>query len=107
MKLFAPKYYKDFVCIADKCRDNCCRGKWDIEIDEDTMSLYESAPEDIRGKLLSGVRIKDEIPVFKTARGGCVWLDKEGLCGLYASYGRNTSRISADSFPGFPSISVV
>ena len=24
MKLFAPKYYKNFVCIADRCRHSCC-----------------------------------------------------------------------------------
>ena len=94
-----PKYYKDFTCIADKCRDNCCRGKWDIEIDEDTLDLYEAAPDDIREKLLAAVKVKDEVPVFKTCKGGCVWLDKDGLCGLYASYGEKYQSEICRQFP--------
>lgn len=96
-----PKYYKDFTCIADKCRDNCCRGKWDIEIDDDTMELYGKAPEEIRDKLLASVRIKDEIPVFKTRRGGCVWLEKNGLCGLYTFCGEKYQSDICRQFPRF------
>ena len=35
MKLFAPKYYTEFSCIADRCRHSCCIG-WEIDIDADT-----------------------------------------------------------------------
>ena len=32
MKEYIPDYYKDFQCIADKCKDSCCIG-WEIMID--------------------------------------------------------------------------
>ena len=36
-----PNYYDKFKCIADKCRHSCCIG-WEIDIDDDTMELYNS-----------------------------------------------------------------
>ena len=41
MKLFAPKYYKSFSCIADRCSHSCCVG-WEIDIDRDTLEKYSS-----------------------------------------------------------------
>ncbi len=96
-----PKYYKDFVCTADACRDNCCRTNWDIEIDDDTLGRYESAPDDIKVKLKSGVFFKDEVPVFKKRRGGCVWLDDKGLCSLYGEYGECYQSDVCRLFPRF------
>ena len=40
MKLYAPQYYKDFRCIADRCRHSCCIG-WEIDVDEDSLAFYE------------------------------------------------------------------
>ena len=39
MKLFAPKYYGSFKCIADKCEHSCCIG-WEIDIDDTTLKKY-------------------------------------------------------------------
>ena len=39
MKLCAPKYYKKFRCIADKCEHNCCVG-WEIDVDESALEKY-------------------------------------------------------------------
>ena len=43
MKLFAPEYYKDFVCIADRCKHSCCVG-WEIDVDKDTLEKYKKHP---------------------------------------------------------------
>jgi hypothetical protein len=51
MKLVAPDYYEKFKCIADKCKHSCCIG-WEIDIDEDTMDLYESIDGEFGEKLL-------------------------------------------------------
>ena len=45
MKIVKPDYYDSFRCIADKCRHSCCIG-WEIDIDEDTLDLYENIPGD-------------------------------------------------------------
>ena len=41
MKLYAPKYYERFKCIADKCSHSCCIG-WEIDVDADTLKKYKS-----------------------------------------------------------------
>ena len=40
MKLYAPQYYKDFKCIADKCDHSCCIG-WEIDVDGEALERYE------------------------------------------------------------------
>ena len=41
MRVIVPEYYKEFKCIASKCKNNCCIG-WEIDIDKDTYELYKS-----------------------------------------------------------------
>ena len=43
IKLFAPEYYNEFKCIADRCTHSCCIG-WEIDVDGDTVEKYESLP---------------------------------------------------------------
>ena len=52
MKLFAPSYYKDFACIADRCQHSCCVG-WEIDIDPDTLAHYETRSEEHTSELQS------------------------------------------------------
>ena len=40
MKTIVPNYYKNFRCIADKCRHSCCVG-WEIDVDDATMEKYK------------------------------------------------------------------
>ena len=35
MKTYYPSYYKNFICIADKCPITCCQ-EWKIAVDDDT-----------------------------------------------------------------------
>ena len=41
MKIYAPKYYGEFACVADKCEHSCCVG-WDVYIDSVTMEKYRA-----------------------------------------------------------------
>ena len=41
MKLRVPYYYDEFRCIAGECKDNCCVGGWEIDIDEETYEYYQ------------------------------------------------------------------
>ena len=50
MKLYAPDYYTKFACIADKCQHSCCIG-WEIDIDEETLSYYNSVSGDFGNRL--------------------------------------------------------
>ena len=42
MKLRVPFYYDQFHCITSECKDNCCVGGWEIDIDDDTYNYYMS-----------------------------------------------------------------
>ena len=86
MKLHFPKYYRDFACIADKCRHSCCIG-WEIDIDEDTAAFYGTLDTGY------GVIVKQSIdhtdcPHFRLCEGDrCPHLDEKGLCRIILSLG--------------------
>ena len=44
MKEVFPNYYEKFECIKGLCKHSCCIG-WEIDIDEDTLLLYNSLVE--------------------------------------------------------------
>ena len=85
MILRVPSYYKEFRCIADKCKDSCCIG-WGIDIDEDTRAYY-SGIEGTFGKRLRDALETDEEGVvgFKLREDGwCPFLNEKGRCNIHA-----------------------
>ena len=85
MKLYAPKYYRDFSCIADRCRHSCCIG-WEIDVDDATMEKYDSIThpygENIRKSIEDGhFRLAD--------RDRCPHLDERGLCRIICELGED------------------
>jgi len=87
MKEVFPNYYKKFKCIADKCRHNCCIG-WEIDIDEDTMELYNSRDGELAEKIRAN--IEGETPHFVLGDGErCPFLNKSGLCDIICELGED------------------
>lgn len=83
MKLYAPKYYKDFVCIADRCCHSCCIG-WEIDIDESTMDKYRQDGDILKSIDCSGA------PHFRLTKGErCPHLAEDGLCRIILSRGED------------------
>ena len=88
MKLFAPEYYKDFVCIADKCKHSCCIG-WEIDIDSDTMEKYEEYKGSYAKELKESID-KSAEPQFKLDENErCPHLNERGLCNLILNVGED------------------
>lgn len=86
MKTVVPDYYKDFKCIADKCRHNCCIG-WEIDIDPDTLAFYKSLNDDFGKGIMSHVNM-DFPPHFRLADGDrCPNLRRDGLCEIICRLG--------------------
>ena len=86
MKLYAPEYYRQFACIADKCSHNCCIG-WEIDIDPDTMRKYRSLTDGYGGRIIKTIDETDT-PHFRLAAGErCPHLDERGLCRIISSLG--------------------
>ena len=85
MKLFAPKYYNEFKCIADKCTHSCCIG-WEIDIDPHTVEKYNTLDCDYGNTIRKSI-VGDE-PHFALCKGDrCPHLDKSGLCNIISLLG--------------------
>lgn len=81
-----PDYYKNFRCIADKCRHNCCIG-WEIDIDENTLEFYDSVTGDFKNRLKENIERKDT-PHFKLSDSErCPFLNDDNLCDIFSTLG--------------------
>ena len=86
MNLYAPKYYKEFQCIADKCEHSCCIG-WEICVDADTLKEYESLCGGY-GEAIKKSVCYDGEPHFKLCEGDrCPHLNEQGLCKIILNLG--------------------
>lgn len=87
MKEAFPNYYDKFICIADRCKHNCCIG-WEIDIDEKTMELYSH----LKGSLADKIRanITGDVPHFCLKEDDrCPFLNSAGLCDIITEYGES------------------
>lgn len=80
MKTYWPDYYKDFRCIADKCRHTCCAG-WTICIDEVSLARFQNDPE-ISAKIEDGCFILQE-------DDRCPFLRDDNLCQMIIDHGED------------------
>ena len=96
MKLVAPAYYRDFHCIADKCRHSCCIG-WEIDIDPETREKYRRVPGDFGARLNASID-DGEVSSFRLGEGErCPMLNANGLCDLITALGEDAlCQICAD-----------
>ena len=86
MKLYAPKYFKDFKCIADKCDHSCCVG-WEIDIDKNTLKKYKKLRSDYGAVIANSISMKGT-PHFKLGDSDrCPHLDERGLCKIIVNMG--------------------
>lgn len=86
MKLLAPRYYKEFVCIADRCSHSCCIG-WEIDIDGDALEKYESLSDGYGENIRKSIEWED-CPHFALCENDrCPHLDERGLCRIISELG--------------------
>ena len=87
MKLYAPVYYNEFKCIADKCSHSCCIG-WRVALDDATKEKYEHAEGDYAKSMRENIEVDEEGTFIPTLRSGrCPHLDECGLCRIICEYG--------------------
>ena len=88
MKLYAPTYYKNFKCIADRCEHSCCIG-WEIDIDEVTLEKYQKLNSGYGVAIRDSISMKDT-PHFRLCEGDrCPHLDERGLCKIILNVGED------------------
>ena len=85
MKLYAPKYYNEFKCIADKCTHSCCVG-WEIDVDPYTLEKYSSLGCGYGDNVKKSI-IGDEPHFCLVENERCPHLDEKGLCRIITELG--------------------
>lgn len=86
MKLYAPKYYLDFKCIADRCQHSCCVG-WEIDVDAAALEKYAAIEEDYGKKILESIDYTETPHFCLDASERCPHLDENGLCKIIMNVG--------------------
>ncbi len=88
MKLYAPKYYERFTCIADKCKHSCCIG-WEIDVDENTYEKYKKLQGGYGEKIKESID-SSETPHFILCEDDrCPHLNEKGLCNIILNLGED------------------
>lgn len=88
MKIYTLNCFKNFKCIAEKCRHSCCIG-WEIDIDSKTLKRYKKNRTPYAENLKNGIDFKNRR--FKMSeKGNCVFLNKNGLCDIIIALGENS-----------------
>ncbi len=80
--IYAPTYYNDFACIADRCRHSCCID-WEICIDDDTLAKYRP----IQAIMSTVTACEDGRCFALTEDGRCPHLNEAGLCEIILAHG--------------------
>lgn len=104
-----PVFYKEFHCLAKKCRDSCCVG-WKIHFDKkDYLRLRRlEASEELKERLTQGVRRirgesadKEMYGHFDLENNGdrCPFLAEDGLCDIQRECGHEALPHVCTSYP--------
>ena len=101
-----PAFYRDFHCLADGCRDNCCTG-WRIEFSKKdylTIKRAKKSPEltEIMDKAMVRLREKgsaERYAGFTSQAGPCPFFNEQGLCALQMECGPATLPQVCQTFP--------
>lgn len=88
MKLRTPEYFKEFHCIADKCKDCCCIG-WEIDIDDKTADIYNKIPGTFGEKLRENIIFGKTNSFILDKQGRCPFLNNQNLCEIFINLGQN------------------
>lgn len=90
MEIYAPNYYSDFACIADKCIHSCCIG-WEIDIDKDTLSYYKNLSTPFGEVINNSIACTDGVYHFKLDNNErCPHLNSSNLCNIITNLGKDS-----------------
>lgn len=96
--ILVPDYYKEFRCIAGRCRHTCCAG-WEIDIDSESLARYEKdgipnivcpdadASSDALPGALADTAERPHFALDKDLR--CAFLREDNLCQMILDHGED------------------
>lgn len=75
--MVTPDYYDKFKCIGSACKNNCCCGAWEIEVDDEALSRFNRIEGEFGKRVLDSINDEN---VFIHKNGRCPMLMDNGLC---------------------------
>ncbi len=100
MKIYAPDYYKNFQCLAGRCKHSCCSG-WEVDIDEGTLAYYKTVEGDMGHRLEAAISYEGTPHFAMTDDGRCPFLNSCGLCDIMTNLGFDKVSDICDDHPRF------
>ncbi|MBQ7464373.1 MAG: flagellin lysine-N-methylase [Lachnospiraceae bacterium] len=98
MEIRKTSIYDSFICTADKCPENCCRG-WRIHIDDDTVQKYMEM-KGLEGIIIrTCVQTDDTMPYFSRRSVVCPLMTIKGLCSIQKRHGEDLMPEICRRFP--------
>ncbi len=89
MEKVYPDYYREFRCIADRCRHNCCIG-WEIDVDEDTAARYRTVEGSFGDRLRNSVAWEETPHFLLDDAERCPFLNDRNLCDIITVLGEGS-----------------
>lgn len=98
MEIFAPKYYKEFRCIADACPDSCCK-EWVVDVDAESAARYRSLSGQLGQRLREVLRETPDGCSMIIENSRCPMWQQDGLCRIQAELGHDALCKTCRDFP--------
>ncbi len=83
-----PVFFDTFKCVAADCTDTCCSG-WEIDVDGDTLELYNSLRGDV-GAFVRERLIYNDCTKLCLEGKRCRFLREDNLCELIIRLGEDS-----------------
>jgi len=107
VKVYQPKYYKNFNCTGSSCKNNCCH-HWQIAIDKVTYDRYMSLEGEDKEAIIKNITVKDtknfNAHINMDSNGYCSFLNEKGLCSLQLKLGHSYLGNVCRSYPRITNI---
>lgn len=98
MEVYYPEYYQDFVCIASRCPDSCCK-EWSVDIDAESADFYRRLPGALGDRLRQVLQDTEDGTVMAIENGRCPMWRQDGLCQIQAELGHDALCKVCQEFP--------
>ncbi len=98
MKLIYPRYYRDFACIASRCRDSCCH-EWEVEVDAAAAAAYRALPGELGDDLRAALYEEEGRTYLRSRENRCPMWRSDGLCRIQAAMGHEALCQVCQTFP--------
>ena len=98
MEIRKTSIYDSFICTAEKCPENCCRG-WRVHIDDDTVQKYLEMKGVCGFMIRACMHTDDSMPYFSGRSVVCPLMTFKGLCSIQKRFGEDLMPEICRRFP--------